>query len=405
MKKTQELQVKISECRSKVNDLTTKKNKGDEINESDYEYEVRKMSDLETEYRSALEVENKEYQIKEEETADLAGELKLGNYLTSVLNGREIEGREKEFNNEFGLSDMTVPWQAIAPTRQVEMRADAVTSAPSVVGVNQNEFIRRVFARTGAAYLGIDMPSVPVGHAMYPVLTSTIAPKTYAKGTANESLAATFTPKVLKPRRLQASYLFRIEDMAELAGMEEALRDDLSNAMAEQFDKAILSDDGTTGTGLNEVTGFIDSITATDKSSAVVTFNDFIELYADRVDGRYAVSTSDVKVLTGAKLYTKAHTLFETTAVRESAYSYISRIGGGFQVSAHVPEATGKKQNALVVRNMTRAAVAPIWQGLTLIRDPYTGAEKGEIKLSATMLYSFDVLRSDNFANITYKYA
>ena len=168
MKKTQELQVKISECRSKVNDLTAKKNKGEEIIESDYEYEVRKMAETETEYRSALEAENKAYELKEEETADLASDLKLGNYISNILNGKEIEGREKEFNSEFGLSDMTVPWQAIAPTRNVELRADAVTSAPTTVGVNQNEFIRRVFARTGAAYLGIDMPSVPVGHAMYP---------------------------------------------------------------------------------------------------------------------------------------------------------------------------------------------------------------------------------------------
>ena len=283
MKKTQELQVKISECRSKVNDLTTKQNAGEEIHQNDYHYEVRKLQELETEYRSALEAENKEYQVKEEETADLASDLKLGNYISNILNGKEIEGREKEFNSEFGLSDMTVPWQAIAPNRQVEMRADAVTSAPDTVGVNQNEFIRRVFARTGAAYLGIDMPSVPVGHAMYPVLTSTVDPQTYAKGTANESQAATFSPKVLKPRRLQASYLFRLEDLHELAGMEEALRSDLSDAMAEEFDKAILTDDGTTASGLNEVSGFINNITATAKDSAVVTFNDFIELYADQV--------------------------------------------------------------------------------------------------------------------------
>ena len=84
--------------------------------------------------------------------------MKLGNYISNILNGKEIEGREKEFNSEFGLSDMTVPWQAIAPNRQVEMRADAVTSAPDTVGINQNEYIRRVFARTGAAYLGIDSP-------------------------------------------------------------------------------------------------------------------------------------------------------------------------------------------------------------------------------------------------------
>ena len=63
------------------------------------------------------------------------------------------------------------------------------------------------------------------------------------------------------------------------------------------------------------------------------------------MDGRYAVSTSDVKVLTGSKLYSpRPIRLFETTAVRESAYSYISRIGGGFQVSAHIPDVTATKK-------------------------------------------------------------
>ena len=54
---------------------------------------------------------------------------------------REIEGREKEFNSEFGLSDMQVPWQAISPIRNVELRADAVSSAPSTVG----DFSKRIY--------------------------------------------------------------------------------------------------------------------------------------------------------------------------------------------------------------------------------------------------------------------
>ena len=43
-----------------------------------------KLQELETEYRSALETENKEYQVKEEETADLASDLKLGNYISNI---------------------------------------------------------------------------------------------------------------------------------------------------------------------------------------------------------------------------------------------------------------------------------------------------------------------------------
>ena len=43
------------------------------------------------------------------------------------------------------------------------------------------------------------------------------------------------------------------------------------------------------------------------------------------------------------------------------------------------------------------AAVAPVWQGITMIRDPYTEAGEGRIQLTAHMLFDFVMRRTDGW--------
>ena len=51
----------------------------------------------------------------------------------------------------------------------------AVTSAPSEVGEVQQGIIPYVFPDSAAAFIGVDMPTVAVGEAVFPVLTSVLA--------------------------------------------------------------------------------------------------------------------------------------------------------------------------------------------------------------------------------------
>ena len=46
----------------------------------------------------------------------------------------------------------------------------AVTPGATNVGQNQQPIIPYVFPQSAAAFLGVDMPSVPVGDAVFPVL-------------------------------------------------------------------------------------------------------------------------------------------------------------------------------------------------------------------------------------------
>ena len=48
----------------------------------------------------------------------------------------------------------------------------AITASPANVGASQEPIITPVFAMGDTAYLGIDTPSVPVGDAVFPVLST-----------------------------------------------------------------------------------------------------------------------------------------------------------------------------------------------------------------------------------------
>lgn len=73
---------------------------------------------------------------------------------------------------------------------------------------------------------------------------------------------------------------------------------------------------------------------------------------------------------------------------------------GGVRVSDHVPDAASHKQDVLVRLGSRRDAIAPLWQGITVISDEVTRASHGEIKLTAVLLHAVKILRTDAFRRI-----
>ena len=74
---------------------------------------------------------------------------------------------------------------------------------------------------------------------------------------------------------------------------------------------------------------------------------------------------------------------------------------GGVRVSANMVPTASVKQNGIVRRGGPRLdAVAPVWEGVQIIVDPYTQSKAGEIILTAVMLAQFKVLRAAGFAKV-----
>ena len=399
MLKSQKLQLDMSEKRQAINALQN----SEEYEIDDLDRLNKDYAGLEVRFQSALIEEAAETEATP--TDDLDGEgrevrrleetVEIRNYFEAALNDYPLSGREAELESAMGIAGVgtQLPWIALlSPEERVEMRA--ATTAPSDSDVVVANVLGRVFAGGAASYLGVAFPSVPVGASNYPVLTNGVVPANVEGSAAADETAATLTANVLDPVRLTAQYLVRYEDLNKFRMMEDALRADLQGAMTEAADKQIVSGDGTAP----NVSGFNSALTAPDNPTAVADFAAYASARARLVDGRYAASEDDVKVLVGATTYSHASGIYQTG----SGTSALSRLMP--RVSPHVPAAASNIQAAIASRSMNRA-VAPMWPSIALIRDSVSGSAKGEIRITAIALWNFKVLDTSGYAALKFKLA
>ena len=316
------------------------------------------------------------------ELRSLEGKCELGRIVSATVEQRAVDGAELELQQHHGLGLNQVPLSMIREAR-------AVTSAPADVGTGQATIVPGVFPRSAAEFLGIPSPSVPVGDHAYPVLTKNAVVEALAEAGVGTETDGTFSGDLLSPSRLQASFRFSREDRARFSGMNEALRMNLSDALSDALEKQIIS--GTNGllTGTNLPNNNVSAITAFAGYRSDLLFG--------RVDGTFAGSVADIRVVLGQATYGHAGTQYRGNAGDVSALESIMRTSGGVRVSAHVPGVSGNKQNAVVRLGMRADAVAPTWEGITILVDELTKAADGEIVLTAVMMYAFKILRKGGF--------
>ena len=173
-----------------------------------------------------------------------------------------------------------------------------------------------------------------------------------------------------------------------MAGMGDALREALQGGIADKLDSEIIQ--GTNGL----LTG---TILDNHAQAAASTYADYVAklLYA-RVDGQYAFDLADIRVVMGSDTFGNAAIKLPTNG-EENALARIRNDSSGVRVSAHVPDAASMKQNALVRLGTRMDYVAPVWGQVTLIPDEITLAGKGQIQLTAVLLYAAKLLRSGGF--------
>lgn len=316
----------------------------------------------------------------------------LHRYLATMAQGKRLSGAEAELNQEFNLGDDIVPLAAL------EDRADVATTAPTdVPRLGSGGIVPRIFSRSDTVYMGATMPSVPHGTAVYTVLTGGSVGAPQAEAGTIESAAATWTTKTVSPVRLTARYLYNVEGAALLDGMENALRSDLRSVLSDTLDEQVINGSGTAP----EFSGIRSELTATAAAGSGVTgWDGLIQIATDGIDGKYAYELSDVRLLVGVQTHKLLHTTFRAT-VPQNVSQFYALQGVTARASARMNKKASKKQGALRrVGNLAGETVVPVWDGLQIIRDPYSGAASGQIALTAIMLYSMAVLRTDSYAEI-----
>ena len=391
MTKLQKLQLKQSEIRESINSLL-----GNDARTEEQTAELEKLTGeaqkLEPEIRAAIVAEPDPEEILVEGDAEtrelqrLTEQASVGDILSATFEKRQTSGEAAELQKHFGLGSHQVPLEMLRINRGVEERAAATVPA-SIGDASQAQVVTPVFASGDGAFLGIERPTVPVGDAAYPVLSTVPSVKgPFTDSSEAAQTDATFVANGLSPERLQASFSYSRTDAARFAGLDAALRLALNGGLQEKLDQqAINGADGLlNGTKLDN-----------NNVNTVTTFPLYLSgLLYGRVDGRYARTPMDVKMIVGQGTFSHASGTYKGNNSDESGVERLQEKSGGLMVSAHVPDVASNKQNALIRLGMERgAAVQPMWQGVSLVVDEFTRAAYGEIIVHAILLANFAITR------------
>ena len=337
------------------------------------------------------------------ELRELRGKIKLSGYVAAAVEQRAADGAEAEFNSARGIAGNRFPLELLAPSIEVRATTDADTMAAP------RRWLDRLFAGTAAERIGITMESVPSGVASFPV-TNAGANAAQRQRSTDAAADAAWTIGVteMKPKRNAVRLLFSIEDAARIPGLESALNRDLRQALVEGVDRAIfLGDAGASGndadiTGLR--TAGIDetTLTQTNKLKGPETLAAFTGL----VDGVHAMGLGDLRVVTSVGAWRIwENTIINSAADNMTLAAFLRGAGMTWMSRGEIDTNTQNGDFGAFVglgRGIEGAGVAAVWEAGELIRDPYSGAAKGEVALTISYLWDFALPRTDNFKRLKF---
>ena len=412
MKKSVQLAIRSSEIRSEINGPDP----GAETIEKRREL-LAQLNTVESEYRGALVTETETEagtpdangltaEEREFRTLETKAELRIA--FRAIMGGSPLTGAEAELQTHRGLAGHSLPWDLIAPRAAPRTEDRAVSPAPADSHLQQHPILGRVFARSATAALGVGMPMVATGEQNFPVVTTSDTAKILAKDAAEaEAADAAITAHTIAPKRLQRSYLFRREDQGVLAGMEEALRADLSMAVADLLDLQVLAGDGT---GAN-FSGFLATLAnggipnRTD-TPARLSFALAAGEVARGIDGKYAGGLSECAVVVGDDTARDMASKFQTND-SQSALAYSGSVTQRTMASSNIPAVASMFQEGILARLGASGvnAVCPVWSSVFMIRDEITARDKGQIGITVGLLAGFDILRASAYERLKFKVA
>ena len=417
---SQDIQMKMSKNRQALNRLLIKEAPEDKDLTEIMELTAT-LDKQETEYRAYVEAEDalgltatgtsiidKPGESSEKnELKKLLEKVELRHYLTQAIEDNPLEGAAKEFNAALGFKGgqgIQLPIFLLDP--DLEKRADAVSSFQAdTAELQEIAYLDRVFAESLTVHLGVSMHSVGAGEAFASVLVTGATPETVPVSTQVDSDASTISNVTLAPVRMSAAYLVQIEDLARTSMIESRLRADLSMTMSNQMDKEVLNGDAQlkSSNGLIGAAGGIDVSKATHLAGNAQYVNNR-GLWINMVDGQYAAMHS--QIAGGISPFYYNHLCKTLTTHQENdVMASLSAKGISFKSSLHAgtsAEPVVDKSLGVVSlkRGATNAAIVAVWPTISLIRDIYTKAGQGQVRLTANTLWNFAMIRSANFKNL-----
>ena len=387
------------------------------------ETELRQMEQLDTEYRqnetryrAALISEDTERREagadletrSGKEWADLVHGFEMRQVVLHLDEGRALSGRTAEvvaeLRNAGGYRGTPVPLLAL------EQRAGETVASGVPDPLQTRPIIDRLFPGSVAGQMGAQMIQIGTGAVEWPVCTSSIAAGWADGETANVAgpTAYATTDKALKPEQTLGIHM-RITRKALLQSgdaLEQAIRRDMSGTMAAELDKAIFRGTGANGQPLGVIAGastYGITETAVDAAPSWAAFRAAVVAF---MAANTATGPSGVRALIRPEVWSAMDAVLVGDGGFKFEYDRLRENLGNVTMTTNAlaaPTGTPSACSALLTTNA--GGVAPIfvglWGAVDLIRDPYSDAQSGGLRLTALTTADVTVARASQLRVLT----
>lgn len=385
------------------------------------ENEIRSMSDLDSEYqgneakyRAALIVEDTERREAKgelETRADreygaMVDKFELRQVCLALDEGRTLDGATAEVVSELrsqgGYRGVPIPLEALE-VRSGETIASGVPSPKMTAPI-----IDRLFPQSVAGAMGGQLVSIAQGANEYPIVSSAItsAWQTTETGNVGGPTVYSTAQRTISPNNtlgIQAK-LTRKAVKQTGDGLEQAIRRDLAGAMGQAMDKAVFLGAGASGEPAGLLVGSY-SITST-AVNAAATWAAFRSAVVRFLTANAATGPGDVNLLIRPEVYDKMDgTLLTSTAISE--WDRLKKnISNVFMSSNALSAAQASPDVATTALLTTTIGGMPpffigVWGGIDLIRDPFSDAQSGGLRVTALATMDVSAGRSQQLQILT----
>ncbi|WP_247996864.1 phage major capsid protein [Brucella tritici] len=399
-----------SEIRQSLAALVGKENPSDEelrnIEALDVEFRNN-----ETRYRAALIAEDTERREagadletrSDREFNDLMGQFELRQVALALDEGRSLDGATAEIVQELrsqgGFRGIPVPWQAL------EQRAGETVAAGVPDPIQTRPIIDRLFPDSVAARMGAQMISIDSGAIEWPVVTSNVTAGWATSETGNVAGPTTYatTDKAMKPDH-NLGIQMRITRKAlkqSGAALEAAVRRDMSGAMAVELDRAIFQGSGTGGQPLGIFPGAATYGITSTAISAAPTWGAFRAAVVRFMAANAAGSPNAVRSLIHAEVWAA----LDDALITGTAVSEWERLTRNIPAGNIVMSGNALADATQALLTTSAGGVAPIfvglWGAVDVIRDPYSDAQSGGLRITALSTIDLTVARGSQLQILT----
>ncbi|WP_428927872.1 phage major capsid protein [Marinibacterium sp. SX1] len=402
------IQRRQSEIRQNLAELSAK--------DAPTEDEIRNMDTLDKEYRTnevrfraALAAEDTERREagaeletrSDREWRDLMAGFEMRQIAAALDHGYQINGRTAEIVTELRTAGtyqgIPVPWEAL------ELRAGETIASGGPDPIQTRPIIDQLFPGSVAAQMGGQMISIDNGEIEWPVVTqgASVGWQTSETGAVGAAQAFQTTDKALAPDQTLGVQMKITRKALKQSGaaLEQAVRRDMNSAMAVEMDRVVFLGSGADGEPLGVITGAATyGITSTDVA-ATASWSAFRAAVTRFMTANAATGPKAVKAMIRPELWNYLDGImvgdggykFEYDRLAEAMGQLLMTTNGLAAPTAGTPDVT---QSLLTT---SAGGVAPIfvgkWGAIDLIRDPFSDATSGGLRLTALATMDVTVAR------------